>query len=308
MSANRQGVRFLLALVLIMCVGLACPQQTPNPDGDGSEPTPTPTPASNPDAIGGVEAERLRSTDFSYQGAFRLPEDFDWGARGLAFYPDGAGGAGTLLVTGFELLHDPAHGRQTCWDASWNCQAYYGEVAIPEPARAENWEDLPQADLAGALVAFDGGLAASVHREYLFVSDLAYAPARGTQTSAKLYGSIDVWYAEGVAGEDTFPTVWMVDMDGGNPRGMFHVGPEFEPYHGRKVGSYLFSVPQWYADQYLGGRTLVTGRSRGTPADGVEPVTTRGGSQGPTLFAFACRLKATPQPGRSMRCRCSTIG
>jgi hypothetical protein len=287
MSANRQGVRFLLALVLIMCVGLACPQQTPNPDGDGSEPTPTPTPASNPDAIGGVEAERLRSTDFSYQGAFRLPEDFDWGARGLAFYPDGAGGAGTLLVTGFELLHDPAHGRQTCWDASWNCQAYYGEVAIPEPARAENWEDLPQADLAGALVAFDGGLAASVHREYLFVSDLAYAPARGTQTSAKLYGSIDVWYAEGVAGEDTFPTVWMVDMDGGNPRGMFHVGPESEPYHGRKVGSYLFSVPQWYADQYLGGRTLVTGRSRGTPADGAEPVTTRGGSQGPTLFAFA---------------------
>jgi hypothetical protein len=42
----------------------------------------------------------------------------------------------------------------------------------------------------------------------------------------------------------------------------------------------------WYADEYLGGRTLVTGRARGTPTEPYEPVTTRGGSQGPTLFAF----------------------
>lgn len=67
---------------------------------------------------------------------------------------------------------------------------------------------------------------------------------------------------------------------------MFHVGPDQTPFHGRKMGAYLFTVPTWYADQYLGGRTLVTGRSRGTPLDGTEPVTARGGSQGPTLFAF----------------------
>jgi hypothetical protein len=87
-------------------------------------------------------------------------------------------------------------------------------------------------------------------------------------------------------GTDTFPTIWFANLDGTGARGMFHVGPADDPlYHGRKMGSYLFSVPAWYAEQYLGGRTLITGRARGTPAS-EEPVTTGGGSQGPTLFAF----------------------
>ncbi len=54
-------------------------------------------------------------------------------------------------------------------------------------------------------------------------------------------------------GEDTFPTIWMADRGGGNARGLFHVGPEAALYHGCKMGSNLFAVPQWYADQYLGG-------------------------------------------------------
>jgi hypothetical protein len=112
-------------------------------------------------------------------------------------------------------------------------------------------------------------------------------PQRGSQTSDKLYGSANLWYAEGAVGIDTFPTIWFANMDGTGAQGMFHVGPEGEsPYHGRKMGSYLFSVPEWYADEYLGGRTLVTGRARGTPLEGFEPVTVDGGSQGPTLFAF----------------------
>ncbi|HUU83149.1 MAG TPA: hypothetical protein VM243_06555 [Phycisphaerae bacterium] len=75
-------------------------------------------------------------------------------------------------------------------------------------------------------------------------------------------------------------------MDGSGAQGMFHVGPEETPYHGRKMGSYLFSVPMWYANQYLEGRELVTGRARGTPIGSSDEVTTAGGSQGPTLFAF----------------------
>lgn len=235
---------------------------------------------------GSVPTERLQTTDLTYQGAFRLPADFNWGARGLSFYPAGHGGAGSLLVTGFELIYDPAHPGESCYDPAWNCGAYYGEVTIPAPAREANWEDLPEATLAAPLRAFDGGLAATVHREYIFVSDLEYVPRRGSQTQDKLYGSLVLWYAEGVAGEATFPTIWLANLDGTGAAGLFHVGPDQTPFHGRKMGSYLFTVPTWYADQYLGGRTLVTGRSRGTPLDGTEPVTTRGGSQGPTLFAF----------------------
>lgn len=235
---------------------------------------------------GGVPAERLQPADLTYEGAFRLPADFNWGARGLCFSPGGDGGDGSLLVTGFELLSDPAHPGESCSNASWNCGAHFGEVAIPAPAQAADWQDLPEAALLRPLTQFDGGLAATVHREYVFVEDLAYVSRRGSQTQDKLYGSLVVWYAEGAYGDATFPTVWMANADGTDARGMFHVGPDETPFHGRKMGAYLFTAPAWYADQYLGGRTLVTGRSRGTPLDASEPVTTRGGSQGPTLFAF----------------------
>ncbi len=60
-------------------------------------------------------------------------------------------------------------------------------------------------------------------------------------------------FSLGVMGEDTFSTIWMADRGGGNARDPFHVGPEAAPYHGRKMGSYLFTVPQWYAVSICGG-------------------------------------------------------
>jgi hypothetical protein len=236
--------------------------------------------------VASTTSERLQISDLSYQGAFRLPDDFNWGALGMSYYPPGDGGRGSLLVTGFQAPYSPDHPGEVCWNPSWSCNAYYGQVLIPRLTKAPNWEDLPQASLVGTMINFDNGLAATVHREYLFISDIEYFPRTGTQTKNKIYGAINVWYAEGVFGENTFPTIWMANLDGSGVRGMFHVGPESVPYHGRKMGAYLFTVPQWYADRYLGGRRMITGRSRGTPARGEEPVTTDGGSQGPTLFAF----------------------
>ena len=228
---------------------------------------------------------RLQPQHLVYQGAFRLPEDFNWGALGLSYYPAGDAGAGSLLVTGFQSTSSPDHPHEYCWNSEWNCYAWYGQVRIPVPTVEQNWENLPRASLMGAMVNFDQGLISTVHREYVFVSDIEFVPKAGTQTQDKIYGAAEFWYAEGVFGENSFPTIWLADQNGTNARGMFHVGPDAAPFHGRKTGSYLFSAPQWYADQYLGGRTLITGRSRGTPAD-YEPITTHGGSQGPTLFAL----------------------
>lgn len=236
-------------------------------------------------AGGGDPATRLQPADFTYLGAFRLPDDFNWGALGLSYYPEGNGGAGTLLVTGFQSPYDPAHPGESCWNEAWTCSAYCGQVAIPAPAVEADWEDLPQATLVTGLTGYDGGRVVTISREYAFVSDIEYVARRGTQTGDKIYGALNVWYAEGAYGEDTFPTVWFANMDGSGVQGMFEVGPREAPYHGRKMGAYLFSVPQSYADEYLGGRTLVTGRSRGTPLAGVQ-ISTDGGSQGPTLFAF----------------------
>ena|GEM_PF-2564714 len=241
---------------------------TPLEDGD----TP-PEDGETPE--GAVPEEQLRSSDLTYEGAFRLPEDFNWGALGLSYYPGGDGGAGSLLVTGFELVSGPGD------------RADYGEVAIPTPAEEANWEDLPEATFLTDLTAFDEGLVSTIYPDFIYTSDIEYVPQRGSQTSDKLYGAANMWYAEGALGIDTFPTIWFANMDGTDAQGMFHVGPTGEdPYHGRKMGAYLFSVPDWYADEYLGGRTLITGRARGTPLEGFEPVTTDGGSQGPTLFAF----------------------
>lgn len=272
-----------LIIAALLLIAACNPVTTTTTTGPGSTTTVIPVTTTT---VTIDPARQLQSSDFTYQGAFRLPPDFDWGAQGMSYYPGGDSDNGSLLVTGFELLSDPAHPGESCWNEAWNCYAFFGEVAIPTPTVQANWEDLPEAVLVTPMTDFDGGLASSVHREYVFVSGLEYVPRQGSQTSDKLYGSINLWYAEGVAGEDTFPTIWFSNLDGTGARGMFHVGPHVAPYHGRKTGCYLFSVPTWYADQYLGGRTLITGRSRGTPATAFEEITTNGGSQGPTLFAF----------------------
>jgi len=204
----------------------------------------------------------LQPSDLTYQGAFRLPSDLNWGSRGMSYYPGGDEGSGSLLVTGFDQ-NTPE----------------FAQVSIPTPTTADDWQDLPEATMLTSMTNFDGGLVASYDSEYesfsehTVVSGIAYVPQRGSQTSDKLYGSIDFWY--GVI-DESHPTIWMTEINGSNARGLYHVGPWELPYHGNKSGDYLFSVPQWYADMYLGGRILVTGKTRGA----------FNGSQGPTLFAF----------------------
>jgi hypothetical protein len=199
---------------------------------------------------------QLSPSSLSYQGAFRLPGEFNWGARGMAYYPQGNGGAGSLLIIGFDLN-----------------QAEFAEVSIPTPSGSRDWQALPEAAILRGMINFDGSIVESISTETAVASGIEIVPRQGSQGSDKLYGSIDQWY--GVT-DATHPTIWFAEMDGSNPRGPFHVGPQALPFHGNKAGDFLFSVPQWYANQYLGGRFLVTGKTRGA----------FDGSQGPTLIAF----------------------
>ena len=221
------------------------------------------------DAIG--PSNHLLPSDLSYQGAFRLPDEFNWGARGISFYPPGDNDSGSLLITGFELTQDLT--GTDCWEPTANCVALFGQVAIPTLATEANWEALPVAALLGPIAGFDGGLVAGLHPEYNWVSDIEWVPRSGTQFTDKLYGSLNLWYPEGVMGEDTFPTLWFAELDGSNPRGLFHVGPEESPFHGRKVGDYLFTVPSWYGNEYFGGRTLLAGAAASSPLRSSERAT-----------------------------------
>lgn len=200
---------------------------------------------------------RLQPADLVYQGAFALPDDFGYGAEGISYYPEGDAGSGALFVTGHV-----------------NQPAVFAVADLPAPVIEDNWEALPMANMLTDMNSFDGNLIEEqLDSGTTYAGGIEYVPAAGDQTGDKLYGSADWWYA--VTGE-SFPTVWMAELDGSDPRGLFHVGPWEFPYHGNRIGDYLFTLPDWYADQYLGGRNLVSGKSRGA----------FGGSMGPTLFAF----------------------
>ncbi len=217
---------------------------------------------------GGGNTTRLTQNDFSYLGAFRLPEAFAWGALGMAFDSNGNNGAGSLYITGFGPR-----------------PAEFGEVNIPTPAVNADWEALPLASLIGGIRNFDGNLIESAlgeYAQYAFASGIQVVPAQGSQTSPKLYGSIDCWYC---VADESYPSIFFSELDGSNPRGMFHVGPRQQPFHINKAGDYLFSVPSWFANQYLGGRWLLTGKARGTST----------GSMGPSLIAFSPWDSENPQ-------------
>lgn len=203
--------------------------------------------------------QRLASDDFIYLGAFRLPDEFSWGARGMSYYPGGAEGSGSLLITASEALRTPS--GEACYEGLTGCAAYFGEVAIPVPQKEADWTALPAATILTGPAVFDGVLAATISEANAFVSGIQYVPRQGTQSGDKIYGSINEWYPEGDYGDDSFATVWFADMDGSGAQGMFHVGTSGGRFfHGRKMGDFLFDVPAWYAEDYLDGRTIVTGR------------------------------------------------
>jgi hypothetical protein len=129
--------------------------------------------------------------------------------------------------------------------------------------------------------SFDGDIVEGI-TDTGFASGIEVVARRGAQGSDKLYGSVDNWY--GVV-EQSHPTVWISELDGSSPRGPFHVGPPIPAFHGNQSGDFLFQVPADYASRYLGGRTLVTGKTRGAFF----------GSQGPTLIAFAPFAQEQPR-------------
>ena len=165
-----------------------------------------------------ARAENLQIEDFTYVGAFRLGDGFAWGARGMAYRATGDGGEGSLIVTG-------ADQRTGQW----------GEVAIPEPVRGD-FGSLPVAERLAGMVEFDGDLIeGETDPAETRAGDVACIPPQGSQTTEKCYWNADWWY--NVEATD-YAAVGMSEVDGSNPRGMWHVGPRGDPvFHGSRHGS-----------------------------------------------------------------------
>jgi hypothetical protein len=96
------------------------------------------------------------AVDLKYQGAFKV-SGFSYGGDGLAYYPQGNGGAGSLYILGI-------YGR-------------IGEVTIPGPVLTPDHPELPTATTLRAPTTNPG----------FTIRGLTYLPAQAGQTSGKLY-------------------------------------------------------------------------------------------------------------------------
>lgn len=244
------------------------PAPTPTPE---PTPTPTPTPAS-----GGVTTSRLQPSDLSYRGAFRLPPSNDgmgweWGGDALTYYPGGDspgpsdGYYGSLYGTGH----------------AWNMSVSEINIPAPRVSLTKNVDELYRAATLQPFADVRGGLFNPLN-EILRVG-LEYLPAHGSQTSGKLYMTFGQHFQDEGSPQLLPSHAWCeLDLSRPNTRGSWWVDGE----NIYSVNDYLFAIPDDWADAYVGGRALATGRYRDGGWSG----------QGPSIYAIAPWSYGNPPP------------
>ncbi|MEA3397625.1 MAG: hypothetical protein U9R05_09215, partial [Chloroflexota bacterium] len=224
-------------------------------------------------------AALIQPTALTYLGAFRLPDvagddEHSWmwsnWSSALTYYPDGdpggesAGYPGSLFGAG----HD------------WN--QWVSEVSIPAPVNsaAKNLAELNTANTLQPFADIRGGLFSDMEMPRV---GLAYLSPQGSQTTGKLYFAWAPHLDEGA----TNPSHGWSELTLADPQtaGAWRVGE----YGNYVTGDYLFDIPQNWADAYVSGMSLATGRYR----DGGQS------SQGPTIFAIAPWVEGHPPPAGS---------
>lgn len=214
----------------------------------------------------------LSDDDFTYLGSFRLPEDipghksrFAYGGYAMAFNPDGDpngandGFPGSLYISGHDYFE------------------YVAEVSIPVPKDQrpigvlglntatfiQPFEDITQ----GMLNSVDGGNGTRL-------DGLAYLGPQENQTSGKLYWTVRTYYnVDGSS--DLSHGASDLDFTHPNAKGLWRLAD----FHSSMTSGYIFPVPQYFANAYLGGKRLISGlfTQQGVSAS----------SQGPAFFAYA---------------------
>lgn len=234
--------------------------------------------------VGAAHAERLTPADLTYVGAFRVPETDVYAGMAaidspssLSYRPDGdASGSGDGHPGSLFL----SNGNKVA------------EITIPTPTKSSNVGSLNVARQIQAKNSITGGVNIGANDRF---GAVAYVPAKGAQTSPKLYWTTFEYY--NVSGRD-YSSIGWADVNLTNSVGQWHVGPPAgsdwdSPYHGQKYGDYLIPIDQAWADRYTGGKSLLAGRYREAGA--------AGGSMGPVLTAIAPWQDGNPPaPGASL--------
>lgn len=225
----------------------------------------------------------IQPEDLTYLGAFRLPEGtvrpdtFEYGGGAMTFNPNGdpAGAAdgfpGSLFVTGHDRL---AYGELP--DGS-----RVAEITIPVPLLADHPAGLNRASYLQPLTDVAAGFFVGLDE----IPRVGLAYLNRPETGPLLH----ITWGQHFQPDDPAPShAWFSpNLGQANMQGSWFVAPEY-PY---SANDYLFEIPADWADTYLGGRYLATGRFRDGGWSGM----------GPALFAYRPWVDAggTPAPDRA---------
>lgn len=225
-------------------------------------------------------AERLEPANFHYLGAFKLPggdvrpKTFAYGGNAMTFSPSGDskgkvdGFIGSLFITGHERM---AYGELP--DGNQIAQ-----VSIPKPVKSKNLKKLPTAKFIQNFHNAAKGMFDSLDE----IPRVGMVYLNNPKTGPVIH---ICW---GQHFQDTPETQvpshgWISpNLSSPNPQGTWYIG--HQSFY--SINDYMFEIPKSWADRYLGGEYLATGRYRDGGWSG----------QGPSLFAYCPWDRKTGKP------------
>jgi len=206
----------------------------------------------------------INPSGFTYLGAIGLPEDFAYGADGLAFNPNGDGGqTGSGSTDGFP-------GSFFVTDINQPHRGFVGEVTIPEPiiTSTKNIEDLNQATIIQTPVNIRPDNVNNWEYVDVWLTGLEYV-----ENENRLYSSWAIYYDVIFDKTASLSCIDANNLASGEKYGAWFLGSSDEseipndPY----LNDYLFKVPQNWADENLSGQSLINGRYREGGLSGLGP-------------------------------------
>lgn len=235
----------------------------------------------SPPALGQEPSHaRLQPSDFTYLGAFRLPEagerplTFAWGGSAMTYRPAGTRTAapdalpGSLFVMGHDRL---AYGELPDGNQ-------VAEISIPRPVVADRPDRLPVARFLQPFADVAAGQFQGL--DELPRTGMEYLDA--PETGPRLHLA---WGQHFQPDPDVPSHAWISpDLSAPDFTGPWFIGN----YSGYSTNGYLFEIPRAWAEAHTGGLVLATGRFRDGGWSGM----------GPALFAYRPWTNAagTPAP------------
>ena len=214
----------------------------------------------------------MQPEDLIYEGAFLFPQGtqggsrWGYGAYALTFYPQGDPNG-----------NDDGH-PGSLFGSSHVYDNLVGEASIPAPIISlnKNIKDLPRATQLQNFADITGGLKDTVMADDLDVfGGLLYAPWDNL-----IYWSFFQYYSVQPLNENDYATHGRSQLTIAHPQaqGIWHIGPYGDPlYHQKKTANYMLEIPKAWADEYVPGKYIGTGKANGAG--------NAGNSHGPALFA-----------------------